>query len=107
MALIIPNPAVKPLPEKEQSEKVPISSSLSASFKDYIETLAYLRIWHILGDKKACPPIKPLLPISRSSFYAGIKAGIYPAPVKLSKRCVAWRVEDIEKLLRTIGQNVE
>lgn len=66
--------------------------------------LALYRIWHILGDKKAKPPIKPLLPISRSSFYAGIKSGIYPAPVKYSKRMSFWRAKDINDLLNSIGK---
>lgn len=66
-----------------------------------IQTLAYLRIWHILGDKKANPPIAPLLPISRSSFYDGIKRKIYPAPLKLSQRVSVWRMEDIRALLES------
>jgi len=39
------------------------------------------------------------LPISKSSWWAGVKAGRYPAPVKLGPRITAWRVEDILALM--------
>jgi|MDTB01.2.fsa_nt_gb prophage regulatory protein len=40
-----------------------------------------------------------LFPVSRSSWYTGIKSGIYPKPVKLGPRSVAWRHSDIVRLL--------
>jgi prophage regulatory protein len=45
------------------------------------------------------PVVLSVIPISKSSLYAGIKKGIYPAPVKLSERTSAWRVEDIRSLI--------
>ena len=36
-----------------------------------------------------------IIPISKSSFYAGIKAGKYPAPIKLGKRTSAWRSDSL------------
>jgi predicted DNA-binding transcriptional regulator AlpA len=57
----------------------------------------YLRIPQIIGDKKRGIPA--IFPVSRSTFYAGIKAGKYPARVKLSERISAWRVEDIRALI--------
>ena len=39
------------------------------------------------------------LPISRSSWWAGVASGRYPKPVKLGPRITAWRVEDIRKLI--------
>ena len=39
------------------------------------------------------------LPISRSTWWAGIRIGRYPAPVKLGPRITAWRVEDIRALI--------
>ena len=59
----------------------------------------YLRIYQILGDPKATPPIPALIPISKSNWWAGVKSGRYPKPVKLSERCTAWRVEDILVLI--------
>ncbi|MFG1180828.1 helix-turn-helix transcriptional regulator [Xanthobacter versatilis] len=45
------------------------------------------------------PEILQLIPISRSAFYAGIKAGIYPKPLKLGARTSAWKVSDILALI--------
>jgi len=49
------------------------------------------------------PTVLAVLPISRSSLYDGIKQGKYPAPVKLSTRTSAWKVEDIRLLIKTLG----
>lgn len=40
-----------------------------------------------------------LIPISRSSFYAGQAKGIYPRPVAIGSRARAYRVEDILALI--------
>ncbi len=55
----------------------------------------YVRLWQIVGGK-GCPAI---LPISKSSFWAGIRSGRFPKPIKLGKRTTVWRVEDIRSLL--------
>ena len=39
------------------------------------------------------------IPVSKSTWWAGIKTGRYPKPVKLSTRVTAWRVEDIRTLI--------
>jgi prophage regulatory protein len=57
----------------------------------------YLRLAQIVGDKKAGLPA--IIPISKSTWWAGVKSGRYPKPVKLSERCTAWRVEDIRILI--------
>jgi prophage regulatory protein len=59
----------------------------------------FLRIRQIIGDPKASPPIPALIPVGRSTWWAGIAAGRYPAPVKLGPRVSAWRVEDILALI--------
>lgn len=38
-------------------------------------------------------------PVSRTSWYDGIKLGMYPSPVRLGKRTVAWRECDIDALI--------
>lgn len=43
-------------------------------------------------------PIGPI-PVSKSTWWAGIKDGRYPKPVKLGPRITAWRVEDIRALI--------
>ena len=88
----IPEPLKDPLREEQ-------NPAGSVTLLKPIQTLTFYRIWQILGNKKAKPPVEPLLPISRSAFYAGIKKKIYPDPVKLSPRISAWRSEDVRELL--------
>lgn len=59
----------------------------------------YLRLHQILGNRKSNPPLPPIIPISKSSWWAGVKSGRYPKPVKLGPRTTAWRVEDIRHLI--------
>lgn len=47
--------------------------------------------------------ILALIPVGRSSWWAGVKDGRYPKPIKLSVRTTAWRVEDIRELISTIA----
>jgi predicted DNA-binding transcriptional regulator AlpA len=63
----------------------------------------FYRIWHIIGDPTAEPPIPPLLPVGKSTFWAGVKSGKFPQPVKLGARTTAWRVSDIQALLESMG----
>ena len=39
------------------------------------------------------------VPVSRSHWWAGVKTGKYPKPIKLSARVTVWRVEDIKNLM--------
>ena len=50
------------------------------------------------------PQILSILPISRSTWWAGVKRGRYPKPVKLSARVTMWRAEDIHALLKELAQ---
>ena len=38
------------------------------------------------------------IPVSRSTWWAGIKDGRFPQPLKLGPRTTVWRVEDIRAL---------
>jgi len=62
----------------------------------------YFRLRDILGDPDAVPPVPPFLPISKSSWWAGVKSGRYPASVKLGPNTTAWRIADILKLAETL-----
>lgn len=59
----------------------------------------YVRLPQIIGDPLAEPPIPAVIPVSKSSWWAGCKSGRYPAPVKLGPRTTAWRVSDIRALI--------
>ncbi len=64
-----------------------------------LSNAGFLRIWQIVGDKKANPPVEPLIPVGKSTWWQGVKSGKFPQPVKLGERTTAWRVEDIRKLM--------
>lgn len=60
----------------------------------------FLRLPQIIGDANANPPIPAIIPVSKSTWWAGVKTGRYPKPVKtLGQRITAWRVEDIRALV--------
>ena len=59
----------------------------------------FVRLPDIIGNAKADPPIKPVYPVSRSTWWEGVRTGRYPQPVKLGPRITAWRVEDIRALI--------
>lgn len=62
----------------------------------------YLRLPQIIGDHKDGTPA--IIPVSRSTWWTGVKSGRYPAPVKLSPKTTAWRVEDIRSLIERLGE---
>jgi prophage regulatory protein len=45
------------------------------------------------------PDVLRVYPVSKSTWWAGVKSGRYPAGVKLSARVTAWRVETIISLI--------
>jgi predicted DNA-binding transcriptional regulator AlpA len=53
--------------------------------------------------KRARPAIPPLVPISKSKWWAGVASGKYPRPMKsLGPRVTAWRVEDVRALIQQV-----
>ncbi|MER2022760.1 MAG: AlpA family phage regulatory protein [Stenotrophomonas sp.] len=62
---------------------------INASTYISVPTTGYLRL----------PDVLRLYPVSRSTWWAGCRTGLYPKPVKLGARCTAWRVEDIRALI--------
>lgn len=47
--------------------------------------------------------IPSIIPVSKSTWWTGVKSGLYPPPVKLSERCTAWRSEDIRALIKRLA----
>jgi predicted DNA-binding transcriptional regulator AlpA len=46
-----------------------------------------------------------VIPVSRSSWWAGVKTGRFPKPIKLGARTTAWREEDIAELVQRLSQS--
>jgi prophage regulatory protein len=42
------------------------------------------------------------IPVSKSTWWEGVRSGRYPKPVKLGPRITAWRVEDIRALIESL-----
>jgi prophage regulatory protein len=40
-----------------------------------------------------------VFPVSKSTWWAGVKSGRFPRSVKLAPRITAWRAEDIRALI--------
>lgn len=69
-----------------------------------IPQTGFLRLPQIVGDPKANPPIPPLVPISKATWWDWVKSGKAPAPVKLSERVTAWKAEDIHNFIAELGK---
>lgn len=59
---------------------------------DQLPQTGLLRIRQILS------PEGPI-PVSKSTWWAGVKDGRFPKPMKLGARVTVWRVEDIRELI--------
>ena len=59
----------------------------------------FLRLKQIIGDPKAEPPIQPILPISKSSWWDGVKSGRFPKSIKIGANTTVWREDEIRWLV--------
>lgn len=50
------------------------------------------------------PQVLAIVPICKSSWYAGCRSGRYPKPVKLGPRTTAWRAEDITAFISKFNE---
>jgi prophage regulatory protein len=67
--------------------------------KSSLPDTGFVRLRAILG------PTGPI-PVSKSTWWAGVRSGRYPSPIKLGPRVTAWRVEDIRALVEKGAQEV-
>lgn len=58
-----------------------------------IPAIGYLRL----------PEVLAAFPVSKSTWWAGVKSGRYPIGHKLSQRVTAWRAEDIRALIEQVA----
>jgi predicted DNA-binding transcriptional regulator AlpA len=50
------------------------------------------------------PSILRVFPVSRSTWWEGVRQKRYPQPIKLGPRITAWKVEEIHAFLAAQGQ---
>jgi len=68
-----------------------------------LPSTGFVRIGQLLGNPNTNPPTPPIIPVSKSAWWAGIKTGKFPKPVKLGERCTAWKVEEIRAYIESVG----
>ncbi len=44
------------------------------------------------------------IPVSKSTWWAGVRNGRFPKPIKLGPKTTVWRVEDIANLVERINE---
>lgn len=48
------------------------------------------------------PDVLARVPVSRASWWSGVKSGRYPAAVKLGPRTTCWKSSEIDALIRSL-----
>ena len=68
----------------------------------------YLRLAQIIGNPNAIPPIPAIIPVSKSTWWAGVRSGRYPQPTRaLGKNITAWSVEDLRAFIDGAAHKAE
>jgi prophage regulatory protein len=44
-----------------------------------------------------------IIPVSKSTFWSGVKTGRFPQPIKLSPGCTCWRLSDLNDFIARLG----
>ena len=64
-----------------------------------------LRLKQIIGDPRSDTPIEPIIKVSKSSWWEGVKSGRYPKAIKLGANTTVWREDDVRDLVERISQS--
>lgn len=62
---------------------------MSKGYEQQVDTDRLIRIDEVLAR----------LPISKSTWWQGVKTGRFPQPVKLGERITCWRLSDVDRLM--------
>lgn len=46
------------------------------------------------------PEVLKLIPVSKSTWWAGVRSGRYPQSFKLGERITAWKAEEIKEFIQ-------
>ena len=57
---------------------------------------------HLLRLKQ----VLEIIPVSKSTWWAGVKSGRFPQPVKLGPRTTCWRESEVRKLVESEAEGV-
>lgn len=65
----------------------------------------FLKLEDIIGSQKKGIPA--IFPVSRATWYLGIKQGRFPKPKKIGQRINVWKEEEIEELIAKLNSQNE
>ena len=65
------------------------------------------RLEQVIGDRAADPPIPAVIPVSKSTWWAGVRSGRFPPAVKVTPGVSAWAWPDIHRLLESLRPEEE
>lgn len=72
---------------------------------EVIASRAYLRVSDITRNRRTGEP--GLLPVTPSTWWAWVKTGRAPAPIKLSPGCTVWRTADVLAFAESLAGSVQ
>jgi prophage regulatory protein len=85
--------------EKTRTHRPNRLSGLPAKKFDLPET-GFVRLKNIIA------PYGPI-PVSKSTWWVGVRSKRFPQPIKLGPKITAWRVEDIHALIEKLENAVD
>ena len=71
-----------------------------------LPAVGYLRLSQIVGKPATdrAPAIPAIIPVSKSTWWAGVRTGRYPKPTRaLGDRITCWSVADIRALIEQVA----
>ena len=68
-----------------------------ASVSPVLPEVGFVRLGMILA----------IIPVGKSTWWAGVRTGRFPRPVKLGPRTTAWRVGDIRRLIDNVEGKID
>jgi predicted DNA-binding transcriptional regulator AlpA len=96
-----------------ESQKEVIRLAAREAVKEYIRETQRRRVESEQNAEEAVlpdagfvrlPQILKVIPLGKTCWWEGVRAGRFPRPVKLSGRCTAWRAEDIRELVKKLSK---
>jgi prophage regulatory protein len=72
--------------------RAPITETKLPTTKFRLPETGFIRLKNIIA------PYGPI-PVSKSTWWAGVKSKRFPQPIKLGPKITAWRVEEIRALI--------
>ena len=76
--------------------------TLRASYMNHVNPQCLYRVKQIIGDLKNDPPLAPIVPVSKSTWWRGVREGRFPKPQKLSAKVTVWKGSDLMELVEDL-----